>query len=134
MAELILRIGAPVKIVGRNITLRSKAYYLGNGFIIDDFLPKYLNEPEKYISHLRDLSPYSDDIKIYPYENMDTSTFGHNTTQPRYRNSVGQPLTGNDFLISNLRDFDLMDDCHLNDFPWFENIKIIIREKLANME
>lgn len=134
MAELILRIGTPIKVVSKNLILISACYYLGRGFIIDNFLPYTLEHNlECSISHLTDYGNGGKDIKIYPLENMDKSTFHKAEHLPRYRNSVGEFLTSeDDFKLSNLRDFDLIDDCHLNDFAWFEKIKKIIAEKLAN--
>lgn len=132
MAELMLRIGTPIKVVNKGMIVISTCYYLGNGFIIWSFDPNCIKDPEQYISHL---SQYGNEyLRIYPYENMDYSTFGRNTTQPRYRNCVGDFLNGDDFLFSNLRDFNTIDDCHLNEFEWFEKIKKIIAEKLANMK
>lgn len=132
MAELMLRIGSPIKVTNRGMIVISTCYYLGNGFIIESFHPNILRDPEPRISHL---SEYGNEyLRIYPYEGMDVSTFCGNTTQPRYRNCVGDYLSGDDFLFSNLRDFDLIDDCHLNEFEWFGKIKKIVAEKLARMK
>ena len=135
MAQLTLRIGDPIRIVStkNGLIIVDKAYYLGSGCFINDFLPETISNPDMHVHRVKD---YGD--RVYPLsyiKDIPNPSYSHCTSLERWRNRleeirncVGELLSNSDLRVDNIKDYDDIDTCHLNDFPWFARVKHLVKK------